>query len=269
MKVFNTMVEGKMTHQPNIPASHAQAATTTVAPTAAAPRQQAVPQTQEKSTTSAELIARPSSALARDLSTPIRRVFRLDTGLRTNRVIKFSRKSQYADRIAAALPGIQEGQLFLLARDGQYHMPIWAFLISGVQYWTEVDWQTGEVQAASKEPTGHMQEDIRALVLVATDAGLIPAIMSARSAATTWIKEMTRAIGDKCWVDVAGTFRSTTHISGRGFPYVTNHADPRPINAEQYTLLKDWVENEESQKEHAEVQEFFLEMVAHLDKMAS
>jgi hypothetical protein len=244
-------------------------------PAAVSSEKLAVPQTQETPTNNSELVpVDVTTALGDCFENPFRQISLIDGGgPRTNYLIKFSCKSQYAERARAALPAITEGQFYLVTKEGEYLTPKWAFLVDVFQCWSRIDWQTGAILAASltapESKPSPCKEDIRCLVIVATDVGLVPAILSARAGTTAWVKGMIKAQGDKNWATIVGTFRVTMHNSKDGFGYTVNHADPKPINAEQFATLKTWADDSSWLDEFVSVRQVFQDTVEELTRKAA
>jgi hypothetical protein len=195
-------------------------------------------------------------------------------GPSVNMLNRFSKISKYAGDVQRSLPTIKEGDWYVVTTEGENLKSFAAWLVAFRQLWTDVEWTTGKVISVLREDPGRNAreaEDIRALLLAVTSAGIVPCIGSFRKAATPWVHQMAAAIVERggSWAQVIGGFKNSPRTAkGTGQLYVVTSAEARAVNADEMLLFTSWAKDPDAQTEFTRVARAFEDLVAKLDAQA-
>jgi hypothetical protein len=188
-----------------------------------------------------------------------------------NYVVIHHPMGKHAAQISKEFPGIQEGQLVVKLVDGRYLAVAKVHLLAARQYWTHLDYASGDVLAVrTQKPSGEslLEEHIESLVLCYTPAGIVAAKAAWRKTRSPFAKAMAAALRERegHWYEFTGVAvveNRTNKKTGKAYTLLT--ATISPLNSDEAAVLTRWKEDPAVQAEFDKVAAAYEERLRYLD----
>ena len=187
-------------------------------------------------------------------------------------VFAHPRRSDEWAKLSSKFNNIQEGDMFLIHKDGPTELPVLKIAwIGHQQYWAQANPSGEVIRTSFIEMPQPFKEHVEAVVLVYLEDRVMPANVCFRTTKCPCAKTMSDALAEAStpeWGDKSLQHKETLVCNdpymrffgevtlgpsrigkGTGMPYRTTVATINPTGISEWRMLKEWFDNEEAQKQ--------------------